>query len=747
VDNSGTLHKGIETVGDYYFNNGTTMPQVLDDIARIRRASDNNYEGMVGYIKNFSWNYNAEGGYECSVSIVSTGEILESMQLRFDPAQRISDPAFFDAVTTEAGIEQRKSIYHAIISKMSSIGHISYGTPTLREAIGELGADLLEDHIMYYQKMELSSNWYTLDTEVPMHWIPLRLFFDIFNKLISPVDTTKSKGTPGRESIRFNTDYSKSSKFLTSPEHFSIDPTICVLTYPANLTPTDKVEVRVPQTQQKPFGEESDVLNIYISLPYLKSVLDSALDESGKLNKSMHDITENILSGVNTALGGINDLGLAYDEEEQGGTWFLIDRNNTPAENADLPIFTLAGIGSIFTNIGISSKITNEISSQISIAAQGSASSTSENIENILKWNPGVIDRIKVVKTTVDKPSAQSTADAAKAKIEQEERAAKWLEDVIRVFDHVNGSGYKKEDMESIKTMHAEWTVTNVVKKYRTQIKSPIPGLVPVELSFKLDGIGGFLIGQAFKIASGILPSKYQDKFGYLITGLEHTLDMGNRWETSVTTQFYLIEKPTDVEVQAAGLPGSTAREVANQAAGISHPTSIPPAELILAMRRYGIVDAKERAHFLAQCAHESGGFVWKKEFASGAAYEGKRDLGNIQRGDGAKYKGRGYIQITGRVNYQKYQNYLSSIGSKVDIMSTPSILETNYFAADSACYWWKYLSHGISGLAKAGASTSNVSAVSRRVNGKSPANGLADRQARFSGYWEKLQKDPNLYA
>jgi hypothetical protein len=92
------------------------------------------------------------------------------------------------------------------------------------------------------------------------------------------------------------------------------------------------------------------------------------------------------------------------NEEDEGGTWYIIDRNNTPAESVQqLPIFTLAGVDSIFTDVSISSKISNEIGSQIAIAAQGSTQNYSENVDNILKWNPGVVDRLRTTKDTSSK--------------------------------------------------------------------------------------------------------------------------------------------------------------------------------------------------------------------------------------------------------------------------------------------------------------------------------------------------------
>lgn len=101
-------------------------------------------------------------------------------------------------------------------------------------------------------------------------------------------------------------------------------------------------------------------------------------------------------------------------------------------------------------------------------------------------------------------------------------------------------------------------------------------------------------------------------------------------------------------------------------------------------MARYNITDILCEAAFLAQIIHESGSFQYTLELASGKAYEGRADLGNIQPGDGVRFKGRGLIQITGRSNYKQISEALG-----IDFVSNPELLEQPRYAALSACWWW----------------------------------------------------------
>jgi putative chitinase len=119
--------------------------------------------------------------------------------------------------------------------------------------------------------------------------------------------------------------------------------------------------------------------------------------------------------------------------------------------------------------------------------------------------------------------------------------------------------------------------------------------------------------------------------------------------------------------------------------------------------------------------AHESGSLRYVREIASGAAYEGRADLGNTQPGDGRRYKGRGLIQITGRANYAACSQALYGDDR---LIRTPEILEQTEPACESAAwYWW---SRGLNELADTGA----FRAITKAVNGG--FNGYDDRLAYY---------------
>ncbi|MGA1730527.1 MAG: L,D-transpeptidase family protein [Steroidobacteraceae bacterium] len=152
-------------------------------------------------------------------------------------------------------------------------------------------------------------------------------------------------------------------------------------------------------------------------------------------------------------------------------------------------------------------------------------------------------------------------------------------------------------------------------------------------------------------------------------------------------------------------------------------PTAAQLKDLNDCLRRFDITSPARIRHFLAQIGHESGGLRWMKELADGSAYEGRKDLGNTEPGDGPRFKGAGAIQLTGRRSYQRFADF---IGDPQVMEGVDYVAKRYPFVASG--FWWR--DNGMNALVDSGASCRQVSA---KVNGRDPALGLKKREAYYA--------------
>jgi len=142
------------------------------------------------------------------------------------------------------------------------------------------------------------------------------------------------------------------------------------------------------------------------------------------------------------------------------------------------------------------------------------------------------------------------------------------------------------------------------------------------------------------------------------------------------------------------------------------------------AMEWADISTPPRQAAFIAQCAHEADSFKTMREYASGREYEGRGDLGNSEEGDGERFAGRGYIQITGRYNYAAAGKALG-----VDLINNPELAEMPQLAGYIAAWYWD--SRNLNQYADAG----DFRRITKLINGS--YNGW-DSRVRF---WERAKE------
>ena len=217
---------------------------------------------------------------------------------------------------------------------------------------------------------------------------------------------------------------------------------------------------------------------------------------------------------------------------------------------------------------------------------------------------------------------------------------------------------------------------------------------------------------------------------------------------------------------------GEESHPVVQQAVAVANSTGLKLEKLkghipdaVIAMipavaQKFQIDSALRLAHFLAQCGHESGGFrltkenlnysakglngIFKKYFPTlesalpyerkpekiaNKVYGGRMGNGPEASGDGAKFCGRGYIQLTGKDNYTAFGK---SIGE--DVCANPQVVAEKYALLSAA---WFFNKNGLHKMADGGATDAVVTSITKRVNGGTI--GLPDRIKHFKEYYHLL--------
>lgn len=182
--------------------------------------------------------------------------------------------------------------------------------------------------------------------------------------------------------------------------------------------------------------------------------------------------------------------------------------------------------------------------------------------------------------------------------------------------------------------------------------------------------------------------------------------------------------------------------------------------QLSFTIEKFNIINKLRLSHFLSQCAHESGGFKFIKEnlnysekaltsifgkyfkdvpaskyarnpeMIASRVYANRMGNGSESTKEGWKFRGRGYIQLTGKVNYEKFSKFIGE-----DCVANPDLVSDKYPLASAAFF---FDSNNLWPLCDQGSSDEIVKKVTRRVNGG--YHGLDDRLDKFKKYWNLLK-------
>ena len=550
LDNSGNTvyaHRATHTISDDKWFSHMEEPTVLSEIDRLREETNFNYDAIYGIIRNFQWRFNAEGQkYEATVTVIGKGVLYEGIRIGSTLDNIPEDE--IKAKDTENSGDQYKTAFHYLIFKLDEgrkklqDRYDAYGQASTKELLQAANANTyaqnLEDYQFFYMQKPNQE-----DKLNYMGYIPLKLIFDVANNFNTIYAGEASK----LPLVQFELD---GQTFKTHNNHFSLDPGIAVppqiakdgLLRPLSVWFPGHIAANAPyihedmETWALNNGGVNLIGNIMVNTSYVIEVFDSILQESQESQKGLIEAIGNLLSGIQEALGGINNLAMFYNESVN--EWICLDTNATKAKG-DLLTLEVSGLKSTVNAVNIESSIKPEMSSMISIAAQGSRANTAENLSALLKWNKGAVDRHLPYRDVAKEDSNTSIKSVRERQgVYAEEIKGEW-----KKFNATYKDSSKRYDRDDWRTLRIEGLKQLHYAQHLQEIKDgTLPeGVIPVSLSFDMLGIGGFQIATAFKIREGILPSKY-NPFGYLVTSENHSISLEG-WTTSISANFFVLEE------------------------------------------------------------------------------------------------------------------------------------------------------------------------------------------------------------
>jgi len=483
----------VKTV-DEKISFGSDIQAVYDEIIKLRQDSKYNYDALFGAIKNFTWAYAQNGEYDCKIDIIGRGELIESLQTIL----------FTGTKTKEEDKEgDRSQVATALQQFLEEIKNHYKDEPFT----GEQSKDVVDAIKKEIGDITIHSHFIESSNDIKnnkYHYIP-------FSTLLAAINVCLmlKHGDDSKTVVKFNTTNNR-QPFVSHEEHFILDPSVGFIPSQAAY-----------EFQKRDIGN-NDILDIFINVELVINILKEFSEKATTNQTSVLDLVKTIIKKVQISAGNINEFDIHFEDDER--SYYIVDRDKTPERNT-LTSIELVGKGTTVLDVSLSSKLSSRISSMIAIAARVGNTDAGEQLLAMQKWNEGLGDRFLLDKYIVSKEETDQE------KTKRKENLIQFKKDVVK-----DENTYQENTDDTKKLLAAHISENFSVIKAK---KDEIPGLIPIELNITLKGISGLKVGQGFLIDNTILPEKYQDVVGFIITGLSHSFQ-SNLWQTEITSQMFI---------------------------------------------------------------------------------------------------------------------------------------------------------------------------------------------------------------
>jgi hypothetical protein len=561
---------------------------VLNLVDEKIKKSRSNYDAMLGYVRNFNWTLLSNGGYECTTTLISVGEVISSLKISSNPNESTSTPNNLLSRPNEIRSYEYTDYEKVLLSLKARVDQNDFisGSYTgvdfsqVQTSINDIGSRFQDRDIIRktsYKLVplfnEISSNnqpyikKYDSTDEDTVNQFNEYISFNMWLAIMDAYFMLKTDDKQAYVYFDINNPSSNPTYCLAAPDSVSVDPSVCYVDN-SNAFP----EIQALYTQYASAGntgilskllkadqnDRTDVKDFYLKnkklgvLEYVNINVDFLLKTFKSMNSSTNNdgvdvlsYVQNVLNGISTALGGLNNFKVFTNNNviKIGDVYYVEDPSNRVTSKKFQ--FDLMGLKSICRDVKITSRIFPEQSTMIAIAAQNKGNIGDIYSSTQTLFNAGLTDRIaknKDVSSTPDNSShTPVTISGGGDKLYNKLLA---LVAYLRYYVIGNADFNSYSPQYSITSPNNPPASSSALRTFLLQFNPDInfKALIPFELSLTLDGIGGFVIGQIFTINKNILPRDYYNKkLGFIITGISHDLSK-NDWTTTLKTQICLLD-------------------------------------------------------------------------------------------------------------------------------------------------------------------------------------------------------------
>jgi len=310
--------------------------------------------------------------------------------------------------------------------------------------------------------------------------------------------------------------------------------------------------------------------NIYVNVSMLYNLCTNdqlaSQDKKEKNEIALYDFMKNVLSQISTAIGNVNNLDIFVDPVDNVAR--IIDINyadRVKATQAYDNAFELQvqNLNSVVRSYNLESKIFKEQSTIVAIGAQIGGATLGTDTSTLVDFNRSIIDRIIPVK---DAPTTNETQDN-QSKLSILITSLNIIANFFTDLSYYKFLGITTLDSDFNIDKATEYTgaLRDLINFFKAlgKGKSKNKAILPTVLNIEMDGIGGIIIGNLFRIPPEVLPKGYKNdgagsKLGYTVTGIGHSLQ-NNDWVTKLEAQTIILDEPEGYDIDYSTIQLSSA--------------------------------------------------------------------------------------------------------------------------------------------------------------------------------------------